>query len=111
MLNAEFVEWKNNSIQFSKHRHPLALTPKVPKRIAMEKAECRAKLSTQPSELSTHSVSFALKHKEPCSLEGQLSPVALDQITELAVGNMELQPVAAFKLEGGVVGGGAVAVA
>ena len=99
MLNAEFAEQKNNIIQFSKRS------------IGKKKAECRAKLSTQPSELSTHSVSFALKPKEPCSLEGQLSPVALDQIAELVVGNMELQPVAAFKLEGDVVCGGAVAVA
>ena len=98
MLNAEFAEQKNNIIQFSKHS------------IGKKKAECRAKLSTQPSELSTHSVSFALKPKEPCSLEGQLSPVTLDKIAELGAGNMQLQPVAAFELEGGVIGGGTVAV-
>ena len=56
------------------------------------------------------SASGALKPKEPRSLEAKLPPVALDEVAKLAAGDMELQPVTAFKLEGGIVGGGAVAV-
>ena len=65
----------------------------------------RASLSPQHSAFSTNSVSGALKPKESRSLEAELPPVALDEVAELAAGDMELQPVAALKLEGDIVKG------
>ena len=64
------------------------------------KAECRDKLSTQ------HLFNSApLKTQESGPLERQPAPVTFDQITKLVPRNVQLQPVAAFKLERGIIRG------
>ena len=59
---------------------------------------------------SAFGVLCTFKTEKSRPLEGQVSPVPFHQIAELAAGNMQLQAVTALKLEGDVVGGGAVAV-
>jgi hypothetical protein len=46
--------------------------------------------------------------QESGSLEGKSAGVTLYKIPELGAGDLQLHPVTAFHLEGGVVGGGAV---
>ena len=54
--------------------------------------------------------SIAFKPQEPGALEGEISPVALDQQSVFAAGQRKLHPVAAFHLEGGVISRGSVAL-